>query len=68
VSPRIYTNHTAMTINGHYCIEASRLDTPSKVLSWVVHLSKKNWVDAELIEEFVLACNSEYGVHIVFSC
>ena len=36
-----------------YDIELDRIDTPSKILSWVHHLCGKTWITPSVIEEFI---------------
>ncbi len=40
-------------LDGHYEIEKSRCDSAAKILEWVHHLAEKNWVDADLLYEFI---------------
>lgn len=56
----IYETKDAIVLNIHYlyCIEKSRINTPEKIVRWVVHLSDKNWMTTEYMKYFVLiACN-----------
>ena len=44
-------------LNGDYDIAIDRTDSHSKIISWVMHLSEKNWVTKEMIASFIsLAC------------
>jgi hypothetical protein len=56
---QIYETKDAIVLNVRcpYCIDKSQIDTPEKIIRWVVHLSEKNWMTSELIREFILvAC------------
>lgn len=50
---RVVVEGNFIVLNGHYDIEKSRCDSPAKILEWVDHLSEKNWVDKELLRDFI---------------
>lgn len=51
-----------------YDIDLHRCDTAPKIISWLLHLSKKNWVTPTMLHDFaVLACKKA-GVEIDWSC
>ena len=43
----------AIIIDGHYGIGADRIDTPQKVLGWIIHLTEKNWITTQHIHEII---------------
>ena len=47
---------------GGYFIERGRYNTPLSILRWVLHLTEKNWIDRENINEFVNAALLEIEV------
>lgn len=51
----IYVEGDTITINAayEYHIPVGRCCTHEKILSWVLHLSEKEWMDLELMERFV---------------
>lgn len=52
-----------MIIDGWYEIEMTRCDTYDKILSWVLHLSEKNWAsDPAFIRSFVQLCLRHAGL------
>lgn len=42
-----------ITLDGWYEIPLSDCDTPSKVVSWIAHLSEKSWVTPPMIGRFI---------------
>lgn len=46
-----------------YEIEHDRMNTPEKVLGWIVHLAEKNWVTVEHID-CLIASAQRIGVEI----
>jgi hypothetical protein len=63
---RIVVDETHLTINvdDHYRYEIAldRIDNPGKILQWVVHLTEKTWMTADLMRQFVLAACAKAGV------
>lgn len=49
---------------GPYPIEFNRCDTPVKILEWVRHLCKKQWVTREHIAYFVSQATSHHNINI----
>ena len=51
-----------ITIHGPYPyeIEASRAETPEQIISWVLHLTEKDWVTAEHVHDFIEAAGFNY--------
>ena len=42
-----------------YPIEFDRCDTPARILSWCLHLSRKNWATADMLGDFIeQACSA----------
>ena len=53
-------------IDGDYPIEKTRCDTYEKILSWILHLSEKAWVDNETIYDFTEAAMRHANIKRVF--
>ncbi|MDA3897497.1 MAG: hypothetical protein PF482_15280 [Desulfobacteraceae bacterium] len=49
-----------------YPIEKKRCNTPAKILSWILHLSEKNWIDNDTIHDFTKAAMSHANIERVF--
>jgi hypothetical protein len=49
---------------GTYDIEANRCNTICKIMSWVLHLSQKDWFSGYLISEFIETCCQINGIKI----
>jgi hypothetical protein len=47
-----------------YFIGWQRIDTPMKLIHWVRHLSEKSWVDGQVIEELIDACNRKHKLGV----
>ena len=68
---RLHDDYVGLLIYGNGCdypIEHYRMDTPEKVLAWVLHLSEKGNVTTDHIRAFVLAAHQELGVKVDFHC
>jgi hypothetical protein len=39
---------------GDYEIELSRIDTPEKLLAWLIHMSEKTWFTSDIARWFIL--------------
>jgi len=48
-----------------YDIELDRLDTPTKVYQWIIHLLGKNWVTRDMLHRMVaiLEIHFQYDLH-----
>ena len=45
----------------HYEIELARISTPEQLISWIVHLAEKNWMNAHRIQSLILATCAHWG-------
>jgi len=45
-----------------YAISVDEADTPKRVLKWVAHVGRKNWVTPKMLADFIeLACPNVYA-------
>lgn len=56
--------HLTIKVDEHYDYEIAldRIDSPAKILQWVIHLTEKTWMTTELMRQFVLAACTRAGV------
>ena len=55
----VQNNSIVLDVAYEYSIALSRCDTAEKLLSWVLHLQQKTWVNSLITERFVsLACQA----------
>lgn len=54
--------------SNEYWIEKDRCDTYPKIVSWVEHLSGKQWITGELINEFVVKACHNAGLNPYTDC
>lgn len=47
-----------------YEITLDRCDTHAKILSWIVHLADKTWVNPEIMRRFALLSAGQHGLEI----
>lgn len=52
---------------GEYPISLDRVDSAEKILSWIIHLSEKNWVTSEMLGRFVEKCCSANKITVKWS-
>ena len=55
---------TLLNDHGNYDIEFSRCNNPVSILAWVSHLSKKIWVDTQMLKEFVRIASKKANIKI----
>jgi len=49
---------------GRYEIGLSRLDSPEKLLSWIVHLSEKTWFSPDICRWFILKVSRHHKMKV----
>lgn len=49
--------------DSEYQISFNRMDTPEKVLGWILQLVEKNWITKEHIETLI-HCSEDHGVKV----
>lgn len=63
---RIVVDESYLTINvdeGYqYEISLERINTPVKILQWVIHLTEKTWMTTELMRQFTMASCTKAGI------
>jgi len=47
-----------------YDIAISDCNTAEKILSWVMHLSEKNWVNTDIIRQFIRVASKACNLHV----
>ena len=47
-----------------YRIAPGRINTPERLLGWIVHLAEKNWTTPRMIREMVLTVSRRHGVRV----
>jgi hypothetical protein len=47
-----------------YHIAYERIDSPDKLLRWIVHLSEKNWVTKQRLAVLADACGQRFGYRV----
>jgi len=52
----------AIVLNGYYEISFGECNSLGKIIHWIVHLSGKLWVTAEIIERFVWIAMDRNGL------
>ena len=57
-------NYITLKIGYNYDIELSRCDTTEKILSWVLHLSRKNWMTGDMIHDFITTACDKHNLDI----
>ena len=45
----------------YYWVEWSRLNTPTKVLNWIRHLTGKRWFSADMARDFIDVVFAHFG-------
>lgn len=57
-----------ITLHDHYDIAWDRIDTPEKILVWVLHLSEKTWVTSDVLQRFVGAATARLHIELPWGC
>lgn len=52
------------TRSGEYEIEASRANTPEKLLGWLMHLSEKSWFTGDHLESLIATAAAHFGWNV----
>ena len=60
----VHSDDRFICMNHWYDIELSHCCTPEAILGWVDHLSSKNWVTKEMIQEFISCAAYHHGIKI----
>ena len=56
---RVRRRGGSIVLDGHYCIELTRIDSYKAMVDWVIHLSGKSWVTAEMLGRVCeIACSA----------
>lgn len=50
--------------HGIYQIVLSRLDTPTKVYQWLVHLLEKNWITLDMLHRMICILEKHFGYNL----
>lgn len=50
-----------ITFNGHYEIHIKRASTQQDLLAWVIHLSRKRWVNTGMLRELIYWAAGRHG-------
>jgi len=63
---KIFVDGRYLSINaegypGSYDIELSEIDTPNKLLEWILHLIEKNWVTRDLLVHMIRVLEGHFG-------
>ena len=45
-----------------YEIGFEQLETAHDILKWVTHLSRKNWIDVDLLDQFIFIASGKIGL------
>lgn len=48
-----------------YAIELERIRNERDLLAWAVHLSEKNWMNAERLRDFILVVAQVKNLHVL---
>jgi len=51
-----------LNIRYQYLIDLSRIDTKEKILSWVYHLTEKNWASREMFYRMLKLLEEHFGM------
>ena len=66
VEKKIYVDDDYLVINIRYEYEIplAELDTHEKILSWVLHLKDKTWVDWDVLNVFIFKACEHNGIKV----
>ena len=68
--PLMKTDNQGITLfainfnNYEYFIEWNRINQPSKLLDWILHLTEKEWISVETIKQLILVVTEKYKFNI----
>ncbi|MFH1748198.1 MAG: hypothetical protein ABIG44_14280 [Planctomycetota bacterium] len=52
-----------INVDYEYNIALDQCDTPAKILSWMVHLADKTWMDLDIMQRFIVLAAEQCGVN-----
>ncbi|WP_444901340.1 hypothetical protein ACJJIG_17365 [Microbulbifer sp. SSSA007] len=59
---KIDDDHLVLNFSYEYTIPLSELQSHTQVLSWVLHLSEKTWIEKDHLIAFIRAANKAAGL------